>query len=173
MKFQAVKFGFQGRQGASQLVCWHGGLRPAFSFVSEMGSEATLPFDKIPEFLEAVVLVNTLTNTFTKELVNTSLSVWQIRKPNPSVVKLGEWGQCLSINLQSMVEHNALLHSTKVIHHLFIFKLYVFLWRDFFLSFFAFFSKFEQPVPASTIKSDCLIWQTTLHGYKNIRKSTW
>ena len=173
MKFQAVKFGFQGRQGAGQLACWHAGLRPAFSFVSEMGSEATPPFDKIPEFLEAVVLVNTLTNTFTRELVNTSLSVWQIRKPNPSMVKLGEWGQCLFINLQSMVEHNAVLHSTKVIHHLFIFKLYVSLWRDFFFKFFCLFSKFGQPVPASTIKSDCLIWQTTLHGDKNIRKSTW
>ena len=51
-----------------------------------MGSEATLLLDKIPEFLEAVVLVNTLTNTFTQELVNTSLSVQQIRKPNPSMI---------------------------------------------------------------------------------------
>lgn len=173
MKFQAVKFGFWGRQGAGQLACWHGGLRPAFSFVSEMGSEATLTFDKIPEFLKAVVLVNTLTNTFTNELVNTSLSVWQICEPKPSMIKLGEWGQFLSIILQSMVEHKVLLHSGKVICHLFIFKLYVSLWRDFFFKVFCLYSKFGQPVPASTIKSDCLIWQTTLHWDKNIRKSTW
>lgn len=71
MKLQAVKFGFQCRGWASWRFT-HGGLRPAF-FVSEMGSEATLPLDKIPEFLEAVVLVNTLTNTVTQEWVNTSL----------------------------------------------------------------------------------------------------
>lgn len=173
MKLQAVKFGFRGRQGVGQLACWHGGLRPAFSFVSEMGSEATLPLDKIPEFLEAVVLVNTLTNTFTQELVNTSLSVRRICKPNPSMIKQEEWGPCSSINLQSMVEHNVLLRSGKVICHLFIFKLYVSLWRDFIFKVFCIFSKFGQPVPAFTIKLDCLIWQTILHGDKNIRKSTW
>ena len=45
------------------------------SLLSLKWAEATLTFDKIPEFLKAVVLVNTLTNTCTNELVNASLSV--------------------------------------------------------------------------------------------------
>lgn len=160
MKLQAVKFGFR-QAGVGQLACWHGGLRPAF--VSEMGSEAILLADKIPEFLEAVVLVNTLTQHFTQELVNTSSGC------DGSASQTLQW-----LNGKNEDRARSLIYKVwlnimccyvlgKVICHLFIFKLYVSTKRILFFKVFCIFSKFWQPVPASTIKLDCLIWQTILH----------
>ena len=59
------------------LASWRADMEDSgqLSLLSLKWAEATLTFDKIPEFLKAVVLVNTLTNTCTSELVNASLSV--------------------------------------------------------------------------------------------------
>lgn len=141
MKLQAVKFGFRGRQGwASWLLDMEDSGQ--LSFCLWNGPQRQLPLDKIPvEFLErgccgAGILWPIMSP---KSWWILSLPCDRSASQTPSMIKREEWGPCLLINLQSMVEHNVLLRLKGYLSFCFYFQTICLSMKRLYLKFLHFF----------------------------------